>query len=72
MSFFLLKRKDFIVGYLQECFKNQPGCVDLAKEILKQTPMKREFSDIPAAFALKFWSIQQHHYLISIHFLNML
>lgn len=50
---FLLKRKDFIVGYLQECFKNQPGCVDLAKEILKQTPMKREFSDIPAAFGLE-------------------
>ena len=53
MSFFLLKRKDFIVGYLQECFKTQRGCLEMAKEILKQTPMKREFSDIPAAFGVE-------------------
>ena len=47
---FLLARKEFMTGHLTNCFEqNKKNCLELAQEMLKQSPKQREFPDIPAA-----------------------
>lgn len=50
---FLLARKDFMIGYLEECFRsNMKNCIEQAQQILKETPQKESLTDIPASFGL--------------------
>jgi len=50
---FALSRKEFMTGYLEECFqRREKNCVNHAQEILNETPNKTTLVDIPASFGL--------------------
>ena len=50
---FLFKRKEFVVGFLEECFKkDQTNCTNLAVKILKASPLKDKITSIPSEIGL--------------------
>ena len=51
---FLFKRKDYMVNYLENCFREQKSfCQKKALDILETTPLQRELADIPTSIGLE-------------------